>query len=34
LAALYVLGAGWIFTSVYRRAVRTGLIVRYNAESV
>jgi ABC-2 type transport system permease protein len=34
LAAVYVLGASWIFTRVYRRAVRTGLIVRYNAESV
>jgi len=34
LAALYVLGACWIFTSVYRRAVRTGLIARYSAESV
>jgi ABC-2 type transport system permease protein len=34
LAALYVLGAGWIFTGVYRRAVRTGLIARYSAESV
>jgi ABC-2 type transport system permease protein len=34
LAVLYVLGAGWIFTCVYRRAVRTGLIARYSAESV
>ena len=34
LAVLYVLAAGWIFTHVYRRAVRTGLIARYSAESV
>jgi ABC-2 type transport system permease protein len=34
LAVLYVLAAGWIFARVYRRAVRTGLIARYSAESV
>ena len=34
LAAFYVLFAGWIFTRVYRYAVRTGLIARYSAESV
>jgi ABC-2 type transport system permease protein len=34
LAVLYVFAAAWIFTRVYRRAVRTGLIARYSAESV
>ena len=34
LAVLYVLLAGWIFMRVYRRAVRTGLIARYSAETV
>ena len=34
LAVLYVLLAGWVFTQVYRRAVRTGLIARYSAETV
>ena len=34
LAALYVLLAGWFFLRVYRKAVRTGLIARYSAESV
>jgi ABC-2 type transport system permease protein len=34
LAALYVLAACWIFTVVHRRAIRTGLIARYSAESV
>jgi ABC-2 type transport system permease protein len=34
LAVLYVLLAGWVFTHVYRRAVRTGLIARYSAETV
>lgn len=34
LAAVYMLGACWLFTRVYRRAVRTGLIARYSAESV
>jgi ABC-2 type transport system permease protein len=34
LAAVYVLGACWIFAWVHRRAVRTGLIARYSAESV
>jgi ABC-2 type transport system permease protein len=34
LAVAYVALACWGFTSVYRRAVRTGLIARYSAESV
>jgi len=34
LAILYVLLAGWFFLRVYRRAVRTGLIARYSAESL
>jgi ABC-2 type transport system permease protein len=34
LAALYIAFAAWIFTRVYRHAVRTGLIARYSAESV
>jgi ABC-2 type transport system permease protein len=34
LAFFYVLAAGWIFARVYRRAVRTGLIARYSAESI
>jgi ABC-2 type transport system permease protein len=34
LAALYVLLASWFFRSVYRYAVRTGLVARYSAETV
>ncbi|MDE2345872.1 MAG: ABC transporter permease, partial [Gammaproteobacteria bacterium] len=34
LALLYVALAGWTFMRVYRRAVRTGLIARYSAETV
>jgi ABC-2 type transport system permease protein len=34
LAAGYVLAACWCFARVYRHAVRTGLLVRYSAESV
>jgi ABC-2 type transport system permease protein len=34
LAILYIVLASWIFTGVYRYAVRTGLIARYSAESV
>ena len=34
LVLLYIAGACWVFASVYRRAVRTGLIARYSAESV
>lgn len=34
LAVFYVLLAGWVFTRVYRRAVRSGLIARYSAETV
>lgn len=34
LAGLYILVAGWFFVHVYRRAVRSGLLARYSAESV
>ena len=34
LAALYLLLMCWLFTRVYRHAVRTGLIPRYSAETV
>ncbi|MFI5279378.1 MAG: ABC transporter permease [Gemmatimonadales bacterium] len=34
LAALYVLFACWVFATVHRHAVRTGLIARYSAETV
>jgi ABC-2 type transport system permease protein len=34
LAVLDILLACWFFTSVYRQAVRTGLLARYSAESV
>jgi ABC-2 type transport system permease protein len=34
LAVVYVWGAWVIFTRTHRRAVRTGLIARYSAESV
>ena len=34
LAMMYVLLAGWFFTRIYRRAVRTGLIARYSAETL
>ncbi|MGB7136126.1 MAG: ABC transporter permease, partial [Acidobacteriaceae bacterium] len=34
LAVLYLLGMARAFTSVYRHAVRTGLIARYSAETV
>ncbi len=34
LAVLYILAAGWFFTRIYRRAVRTGLIARYSAETL
>ncbi|HLG99730.1 MAG TPA: ABC transporter permease [Bryobacteraceae bacterium] len=34
LVVLYIAGACWIFARVYRRAVRTGLIARYSAETV
>jgi ABC-2 type transport system permease protein len=34
LSIAVLLLACWIFTRVYRRAVRTGLLVRYSAESV
>jgi ABC-2 type transport system permease protein len=34
LAVAYIAGACWVFTRVYRHAVRTGLIARYSAESL
>ena len=34
LAVFYLLAASVLFTRVYRKAVRTGLIARYSAESV
>jgi len=34
LALLYLLLACWVFRTIFRRAVRTGLIARYSAESV
>jgi len=34
LASLYILLACWLFTRVYRYAVRTGLIARYSAETL
>ncbi len=34
LAVAEVFLAGWLFTRIYRRAVRTGLIARYSAESL
>jgi ABC-2 type transport system permease protein len=34
LAILHLLLAGWFFVRVHRRAVRTGLIARYSAESL
>jgi ABC-2 type transport system permease protein len=34
LALVYIFLAAWIFTRIYRHAVRTGLIARYSAESL
>jgi ABC-2 type transport system permease protein len=34
LALLDILLAAWLFTSIYRYAVRSGLVARYAAESV
>lgn len=34
LALVYVLGASQVFVLTYRRAVRTGLLARYSAETV
>jgi ABC-2 type transport system permease protein len=34
LALIYILLAGWIFTRIYKHAVRSGLIARYSAESL
>jgi ABC-2 type transport system permease protein len=33
LALFYIIICGWFFRSVYRRAVRTGLLARYSAET-
>jgi len=33
LAVFYVFACGWYFRAVYQRAVRTGLLARYSAES-
>ncbi len=34
LSLVYLAGSAWLFTSTYRRAVRTGLIARYSSETV
>jgi ABC-2 type transport system permease protein len=34
LAALYIVLACWLFTLIYRYAVRSGLLARYSAESI
>jgi ABC-2 type transport system permease protein len=34
MAVLYVLLACWFFKKTFQRAVRTGLIARYSAETV
>lgn len=34
LAVAYVALASWLFTRIYRHAVRTGLIARYSAETI
>jgi len=34
LALLDILLAAWLFTRIYRYAVRSGLLARYSAESV
>jgi ABC-2 type transport system permease protein len=34
LSVLWLLAAGWVFTRIYRYAVRTGLFARFSAESV
>ena len=34
LAAAYILLASWFFSTIHRRAVRSGLLARYTAESV
>ena len=34
LSVFYIFVACWVFTAVYRHAVRTGLLARYSAESV
>jgi ABC-2 type transport system permease protein len=34
LALVHVVVAGWLFSRVYRKAVRSGLLARYSAESV
>jgi len=34
LAVVQIVAAGWCFAAVHRKAVRTGLLARYSAESV
>jgi ABC-2 type transport system permease protein len=34
LAIMYIFAASWVFTRTYKRAVRTGLLARYSAETV
>jgi ABC-2 type transport system permease protein len=34
VAVLHVVLAGWLVSRVYRKAVRSGLLARYSAESV
>ncbi len=34
LAIAYVVAAGWLFARTYRRALASGLIARYSAETV
>jgi ABC-2 type transport system permease protein len=34
LSALYIAGAAWLFRRVFKKALKTGLIARYSAESV
>lgn len=34
LTVFYVAGACWVFSKTYRRAIRSGLIARYSAESL
>jgi ABC-2 type transport system permease protein len=34
LATAYIFLSGWLFTRIYRHAVRTGLIARYSAETL
>ncbi len=34
LSLVYIILAYWLFVSVYKRAIRTGLVARYSAESI